>query len=140
MSDVIVKMFVDVLAALHHNSLPGHVHGFDSARPSGSAGQGTYAPRTRVREGDRVFWIPLSLECEAHIAIVSVDVGTGAQQPEPFPWRGATCWGLTATGLPPVLPYSLVFELGHLGRRLTLGSGPALVCPPAHTADGLEQR
>lgn len=133
---VVVKVFVDVLAALHQERMSGNVFAFDANRPYGSAGQGTDQIATVVRRGDQLLWVPLSLECEAFVDIVDVAIpGLAAKQ---VPVLGAACW----TARPPVptdpIRYRLTFELGHLGRQLELDTF-ALVAPPTPNSPAVAQ-
>lgn len=124
---VVIKTFVDVLAALHHKSMAGSVFAFDSNRRFGSTSLGTDQLATVVQPGDSLLWIPLSLECEAFVDIVSIEIpGVEVKR---IPVLGAYCWSAQPAVPTALTHYRVTFELGHLGLQLPLNT-LALVGPP----------
>lgn len=115
---VVVKLFVDVLAALYQGQLAGNVFGFDSNRPYGSSGQGGDRTATVVHPGDQLLWSSLSLECEAFVDIVAIRVPGAAATVRQF--QGSQFWSTRVPPLAGPTHYRVSLELGHIGRRLDL--------------------
>ena len=127
MADVVIKLMVDVLAALHEGGLEGNVFGFDTARAAGSRGFNTSSLATAVRPGDQVLWEIIPLECEAGATISAIEIPGVAAGPRDEAPMGSRFWCGVVGEVNDDLPYSITIGLGRNGSELTLADSLSLV-------------
>jgi hypothetical protein len=123
MADVVVRVFVDALSALYADSLEDSVFGFDSRRAFGSQELGGPNVSTAVQGGDRIFWLVVSLECEAFVHLHSIEFENPALVPTPVSVDGVSVFTLTVPTLTSVEPYSLDICVGTSGKTMRHSSG-----------------
>jgi len=123
MADVVVRVFVDALSALYADSLQDSVFGFDSRRAFGSQGLGGPNMSTAVQEGDRIFWLAVSLECEASVHLQSIEFENPALRATPVSVDGVSIFAMTVPELNSVEPYSIDICVGTSGKAMKHSSG-----------------
>jgi hypothetical protein len=128
MSDVLIKVFVDVLSALYSDSLEGNVYGFDTHLSHGSQGFGGQELVTSVHSGDKIFWSAISLECEAPITLSGVEFHSEEFSSVPVQQNGLHVMQMITPEITSLQPYTLHFTFGKHGKEMSLASGFTL-CP-----------
>ncbi|MCX6461371.1 MAG: hypothetical protein NTZ03_13825 [Actinobacteria bacterium] len=143
MTDVVIKMTIDVLAALHEDRLDGNMFAFDTARSAGSHGLGTSALATAVKPGDRLLWLLIPLECEAEATIDGISIPGMLAAPRTETESSimeTSAWHCSVGTIDEALPYSITLTLGRNGRELTLVDSLSLI-PSSHSdADSVDER
>lgn len=123
MSDGLVKVFVDVLSALHAQSLEGNIFGFDTNLASGSTGLGGPSLSTAVEPGDHLIWTAIPLECEAPVTLTGVEFTRPEFVPVLRKRAGVTTIRLIVPEFDTVEPYTLTFAFGRHGKVMHFTSG-----------------
>jgi len=123
MADVVVRVFVDALSALYADSLQDSVFGFDSRRAFGSQGLGGPNMSTAVQEGDRIFWLAVSLECEASVHLQSIEFENPGLKASRVNVAGVSVFSMTVPELTSVEPYSVAICVGTNGKAMQHSSG-----------------
>ena len=74
MDTIAIVSVVDVVSALAADTVAGSFYMVDNNRTKGSKDEGTEILKTKVRKGDQVVWISISLECEAFVSITAIEI------------------------------------------------------------------
>ena len=129
MSQVTIKLMVDVVGALESGSLSGNLFAFDTHRRLGSQGIGTDALQTAVARGTRIMWVIAPLECEAFVSLEDIVIDRAVCEPElnSYPGSSVTYWIGTVKKAAPLTSYDLVFSLGSHGRSMVHPARLALI-------------
>jgi hypothetical protein len=117
MHDVLVKLAIDVLDVLQSGRIDGALFGFDSAIVRGSRDLGTDRLATVVDPGDTVSWFVSSLECEAYVNIVHLELPAWMRL-EHVRVADRDFWRGHVIGDPAPATYDVTFEIGRYGRVL----------------------
>lgn len=131
MSNVTIKLVVDVVAALDTGRLDGNLFAFDTHRRVGSRNIGTDALQTAVTRGTEIIWMIAPLECETFAAMeqIRIDPAVCEPQKQAFPGTSVSYWTGTVKKASAATCYDIVLELGSHGRTMAhtakLGLVPA---------------
>lgn len=129
MSQVTIKLVVDVIGALENGSLAGNLYAFDTNRRAGSQDNGTDALHTAVTRGTHVTWMIATLECEAFVEIDDIKMDAALCEPErkSFPGSSIIYWSGRVKKTPQDANYDLVLNVGTHGRRMVHSATLALI-------------
>ncbi|WP_320198801.1 hypothetical protein RMR16_018615 [Agrobacterium sp. rho-13.3] len=124
-----IRVIVDPAGALEDNRLSGHLHMIDNNRLAGSQNQSTDHLSTAVSPGDRIVWSLQSIECEAYVALHSVNLPTDIcdVQKNTYPGTNVSYWTATVKQAVGDLPYGLVFEIGSRSRLISNNDASRLI-------------
>jgi len=131
---ITIVAVVDVVGILASGSFAGSFYLIDNNRLRGSTGEGTDSLVTRVRPGDRIVWIAMTLECEAFASITAVGIEKEGQRQycDPhsyvYPNTNIVCWvaDVAANAGGARIPYNLSFRLGSRTAAMTTTTTPQL--------------
>lgn len=133
MTDITIRLVIDVIGALESGALSPNVYLFDSNRRGGSTGHGTAALATSAAVGDRLIWTIAPMECETFCEIAAIDLPEAlcTVKREVFAGTNVSYWTGAVLGPVDDLPYTIALGIGHRGRTMTLDDGPRLCVPAA---------
>ncbi|MBO2445951.1 hypothetical protein J4573_02505 [Actinomadura barringtoniae] len=127
---VTITAVVDPVAALAAWDLTGSVYMYDTNRTEGSTGFGTEELRTKVRQGERLLWNVIPLECETFVAIYGIDIDERFCEPrmQTYPGTDITFWTATVKqDITEPVRYRLQFLLGTVTKPFATEAYQALV-------------
>ena len=125
MSEVVIKLALDVVGALESQSMDGNVFALDTNRLLGSKKNGTDSLQTAVSRGTRVTWMVAMVECEVYAALEDIIIDKSIMQPakQQFPGTSVSYWsGEVKSEVQAPIKYDLVFKIGSLKEPLVLSS------------------
>jgi len=125
-----ITAVVDCASALATGSLRENLYLYDTNKSAGSSGHGTEQLRTRVSRGDRLVWNAMALECEAYVALDSIQIDPNVCEPERhlFPGSDIAYWiGTVKSDLTGPVDYRIAFRLGTRTAPFGTVVSPALI-------------
>jgi hypothetical protein len=120
MSQVAIKLVIDVVGALESGSMIGNIFALDTNRRGGSQGNGTDALQTAVSRGTKITWMIAPLECEAFVSLDGIVAEKAVIEPlrQQFPGSSISYWSGTVKRVPRPTSYDLVFTIGSFGKQM----------------------
>lgn len=129
MRNVLVKLYIDVLEVLQGDRIAGALFAFDTYSAHGSVHLGTDRLQTAVGPDDILNWAVSSLECEAYVNIVDLELPAWLRA-ERVTVRDRDYWRAHVVGTPEPATYAVTFAIGRYGKRMRhaghLGFVPAV--------------
>lgn len=131
MTDITIRLVIDVIGALESGVLAPNVYLFDNNRRGGSTGHGTAALDTSAAVGDRLIWTIAPMECGTYCEIAAIDLPEAlcTVKREVFAGTNVSYWTGAVFGHVDDLPYTIALGIGHYGLTMTLENGPRLSVP-----------
>ncbi|MHC5904522.1 hypothetical protein ACVNF4_11535 [Streptomyces sp. S6] len=127
---ITITAVVDAVGILASDSTSGEVYFYDTNKAGGSTGFGTEQLRTKVKRGDQLLWSTIALECEAHVAIDSIEIDKSVCEPERkvYPGTDVSFWtAKVKTDISGAVPYRISFQVGTRTEPITTVQSPSLV-------------
>ena len=121
MSQVVIKLAVDVVGALESQSMDGNVFAIDTNRRLGSLGNGTDGLQTAVSPGMGISWMIAMIECEVYASIENIVVDKAVMEParKQFPGTSVSYWsGEVKRSIQKPITYDLVLKVGSLKKPM----------------------
>jgi hypothetical protein len=120
MSQVAIKLVIDVVGALETGSLNGNIFALDTNRRGGSQGNGTDALQTAVSRGTKITWMIAPLECEAFVSLDNIMADKAVIEPmrQQFTGSSISYWSGTVKRASRASSYDLVFTIGSMGKQM----------------------
>jgi hypothetical protein len=126
--EIVIAVVVDVIEALANDSLLGSIYLLDNNKANGSSNEGTESLKTKVNEGDQLFWVTHPLECEVFASISGIEIDREYCDPEErsYPGTEVTFWaGKVKKSFTGAVPYVLRFRLGSREEEMSTSDTPA---------------
>jgi hypothetical protein len=138
MSQVSIKLVIDVTGALQSGSLSGNIFALDTNRRGGSQGNGTDALQTAVSRGSEITWMISPLECEAFVSLdhIVTDKSVVETMRHQFPGTAISYWRGTVKRVAHPTSYDLVFTIGSFGRQMVHTAQLGLIAAAKFTEKG----
>jgi hypothetical protein len=138
MSQVAIKLVIDVVGALESGSMSGNIFALDTNRRGGSLGNGTDALQTAVSRGSEITWMIAPLECEAFVSLDAIVADKAVVEPvrQQFPGSAITYWTGTVKKAAHPASYDLVFTIGSFGKQMVHSARLGLIPAAKPTEKG----